>query len=628
MSENEIVVGIDLGTTNSEVSAFKEGRVRVLGPGKQRMLSSCVGIAPSGELLVGEAARNQQLVYPERTVRSIKRKMGSDETVKLGDCTYAPAEISALILRELAAWARNALGQEVKKAVITVPAYFSDAQRSATREAGTLAGLDVIRILNEPTAASLAYGRDGDRERTLMVYDLGGGTFDVSIVKAQGEVTEVLASHGNNSLGGDDFNQLLVDRLLDEFCRQHAMDLRDGHPAAYARLWWAAEEAKKTLSAAPYAMVREENLVTVSGKPLHLEWEIARTDYEDLIRPLVESTLDSVTRAMTDAGISSSQLDEILLVGGTTRTPMIARVLEERAGRRPRGDVHPDLCVSLGAGVLASRLAGHEVDRVLVDITPYTFGTSYLGERGGVSYPHCFKAIVERNTPLPVTRTERFYTAYPFQEDVEICVYQGDDEDALKNIPVGRFVVEGLTTDYEPNEVLCRMQLDIDGILKVTAIEKKTGKSKHITIDRALQPRTDKEIEEARKRLHELHASRRHALETLFRSSAESEDDADEDDDSVSIGTVDDGAVDAETDEKSTDGASPTSELEWERDVVAARVLVERLRTAVAGMHEDDRNEAEELREAIDAAIESRDGKVLADAAEELTELLFFVEGK
>ena len=626
MSDSEIVVGIDLGTTNSEVSAFKDGRVRVLGPGKQRILPSCVGISPSGELLVGEAARNQQLVYPERTVRSIKRKMGSNETVKLGDRSFTPPEISALILRELAAWAKNALGREVRKAVITVPAYFSDAQRSATREAGALAGLDVIRILNEPTAASLAYGSDDNRERTLMVYDLGGGTFDVSIVKTQGEITEVLASHGNNMLGGDDFNQLLLDRLLDDFRKQHAIDLRDGHPVAYARMWWAVEAAKKTLSAAPYAMVREEALVTANGKPLHFEREIARAEYEELIRPLVESTLDSVTRAMTDAGISSSQLDEILLVGGSTRTPLIARVLEERAERRPRGDVHPDLCVSLGAGVLASRLAGHEVDRVLVDITPYTFGTSYLGERGGVPYPHCFKAIIERNTPLPVTRTERFYTSYDYQEAAEVCVYQGDDEDALKNIPVGRFLVEGLTTGTEPNEILCRMQLDIDGILKVTATEKKTGKSKHITIDRALQPKTKDEIAEARARLGRLHESRRHLLEELFASRSEACDD--EDDDSVSVGLSDDGEAAGQTNDTIAADAEPSSDPEWEREAVAAKVLLERAEAAVAGMHEDDRAEALDLRRKIEAALGNRDRQALAPAVKELTELLFFVEGK
>ncbi len=256
---SEPIVGIDLGTTNSEVAAFVDGQVRVLGPGDQRILPSCVGFSASGELLVGEPARNQQAMYPERTVRSIKRRMGSQETVTLGDKSFTPPEISAVILRELAGWAGMWLRKRPEKAVITVPAYFSDAQRSATREAGALAGLDVVRILNEPTAASLAYGfADGSRH-TALIYDLGGGTFDVSVVTVEGDVTEVLASHGNNRLGGDDFDDLLAERLAREFQKQHGIDVRQGHPAAKARLWWAAEEAKKNSA---------RSLTSRSGKKL------------------------------------------------------------------------------------------------------------------------------------------------------------------------------------------------------------------------------------------------------------------------------------------------------------------------------------------------------------------------
>ena len=257
------VVGIDLGTTNSEVAAFVDGRVRVLGPNASKMLPSCVGISPAGELLVGEAALNQQRIYPERTVRSIKRKMGSAETVTMAGKEFSPQEISALILKELAEWARRELGQPVKRAVITVPAYFSDAQRNATREAGMLAGLEVLRILNEPTAASLAYGFADGARHTVMVYDLGGGTFDVSIVTIEGDVTEVLSSHGNNRLGGDDFDDLLAAQLEREFQQQHGVQLGEEHRAARARLWWAAETAKKQLSFEPYARVREEALVVI-----------------------------------------------------------------------------------------------------------------------------------------------------------------------------------------------------------------------------------------------------------------------------------------------------------------------------------------------------------------------------
>src|SRR5580658_1109212 len=259
---SDLIVGIDLGTTNSEVAAFVDGQVKVLGAGGRQILPSCVGFSASGELLVGAAARNQQALYPERTVRSIKRRMGSAETVMVGGRTFTPPEISALILRELAEWARAALGELPQKAVITVPAYFSDAQRSATREAGALAGLEVVRILNEPTAASLAYGYGDGSRHTALIYDLGGGTFDVSVVTVEGDITEVLASHGNNLLGGDDFDDLLAKRLLEEFHKQHGIDLRQGNGAAKARLWWAAEEAKKKLSFEPYVKIREEALVT------------------------------------------------------------------------------------------------------------------------------------------------------------------------------------------------------------------------------------------------------------------------------------------------------------------------------------------------------------------------------
>lgn len=561
MSNSDCVVGIDLGTTYSEIGAFVDDQVQVIGAGNTNMLASCVGLSPTGELLIGEPARNQELLYPERTVRSIKRKMGSDETVRLDGRMFTPQEISALILRELAEWAHKRLGHPVRKAVITVPAYFSDAQRNATREAGELAGLDVIRILNEPTAASLAYGYGSEERRTVMIYDLGGGTFDVSIVTIEKDVTEVLASHGNNQLGGDDFDQLLVDRLLGEFRDTHGIDLSDGHPAAYSRLWWAAEEAKKRLSFEPFVKIREETLTTVDGMPLHLETEISREEHEEMIRPLIESTLDSLSRAMDDAGKKPGDLDAILMVGGSTRIPLVSRVLEERAGITPHQDVHPDLCVALGAGVLASRLAGREVNRVLVDVSPFSFGPSYLGDRGGVPYPHCYHPIIRRNTSLPVTRTDRYYTSFPYQTAVELDIYQGDDPDALKNIPVGHFRIEGLKSTPELNTVLCRMSLDIDGILKVTTIEKDTGKSKHITIDNALQPKSEEEIAGARKRLQELYSSRAPELDNLFNGADEDKEKYEEEGHDVAERPADAKPVDKE--------ASP----EEEPDVTSGKVI-------------------------------------------------------
>ncbi|MGO9268846.1 MAG: Hsp70 family protein [Terriglobia bacterium] len=616
---NDLVVGIDLGTTNSEIAAFIDDRVKVMGPGN-KMLASCVGFSPAGELLVGQSARNQQLLYPERTVRSVKRKMGSMESVTLCDKTFSPQEISALILRELAEWARRELNQPVEKAVITVPAYFSDAQRTATREAGALAGLEVVRILNEPTAASLAYGFGDASRHTAMVYDLGGGTFDVSVVVVEGDVTEVLASHGNNHLGGDDFDDLLLERLEQEFQKQYAIDLRQGHPAAHARLWWAAEEAKKKLSFEPYARVREEALVIDHGKPLHLELELTRTEYEAMISPLVESTLDSVSKALTDAGKSAGDIDAILLVGGSTRTPLVSRLLRERSGIAPRQDVHPDLCVALGAGVMASRLAGHEVERVLVDVSPFSFGPSYLGERNGMPYPHCYHPIIYRNTPLPVTRTESYCTAAPFQTIVQVEIYQGDDDDAMKNILVGDFRIEGLRPIREANEVLCRMSLDVDGILHVTALEKETGKSKHITITNALQAKSSAEIAASRERLKALYAARMEQV-------------GDEELGEILEDAITVAGAEVESDEEAGEtgaapeasaASSPAASTQEQRE---ARNLIEQSRQLLDRMHPEDAEEAIELHAKIDAAIASGDQEAVAQGIKALRELLFFVEG-
>ncbi len=604
---SELIVGIDLGTTNSEVAAFVDGRVRVLGPGDQRILPSCVGISASGELLVGEPARNQQALYPERTVRSIKRRMGSHEIVMLGARSLTPPEISAVILRELAEWARLSLGERPEKAVITVPAYFSDAQRGATREAGALAGLEVVRILNEPTAASLAYGYGDGSRHTALIYDLGGGTFDVSVVTVEGDITDVLASHGNNRLGGDDFDDLLAERLAQEFQKRHGIDVRNGHPSAKARLWWAAEEAKKKLSQEQYAYIREESLAERDGKPLHLEMEISRPDYETLIRPLVESTLDNVSKALQDSGRKPSDMDAVLLVGGSTRTPLVFNLLTERMGIAPRQDVHPDLCVALGAGVLASRLAGREVDRVLVDVSAYSFGVSFLGERGGVAYPHCYKRIIHRNTPLPLTRTERFYTSHPFQTRVDVQVYQGDDDDALKNILVGDFTIEDLTETEDLNEILCRMRLDLDGILEVTSQEKATGKSKRITIANAMQAKTAEEIAAGQKRIQELFESRSGNMQEDF--------------DDTNSGIFEAPSPEAETIDAVAERAALPGEAEAESLMARSRKLLER-------MHEEDREEAIDLHERIGEAIESGDTAALAEASRALTELLFFTEGQ
>lgn len=623
---SDVVVGIDLGTTNSEVAGFVDGKVQILGSGQSQMLPSCVGLSSAGELLIGQAARNQMLLYPEQTIRSVKRKMGTNESLTIGDKTFTPQEVSALILRELADWAGRRLKCEVRKAVITVPAYFSDAQRQATREAGALAGLEVVRLINEPTAASLAYGHGEHAAKTVMVYDLGGGTFDVSIVNIQGDITEVLASHGNNHLGGDDFDQLLVDHLLAAFKNEHGIDLRQrDHRAGCARLSWAAEEAKKRLSFEPFTNIREEALVQIDGQPLNLDIEVSRSEYENMIRPLIESTLESVSKALDDAEKSPGDIDVVLLVGGSTRTPLVSETLEQRLGSLPHQDVHPDLCVALGAGVLASRTAGHDVERVLVDVSPYSFGVSYLGDKEGIAYPYCYRPIIQRNTPLPVTRTNVYYTAHDHQTEVEVNIFQGEQFDAMANTPVGNFIITGLKSKVGPNEVLCRMKLDLDGILHVTATEKNTGLSNHVAITDATKTMSEDELTANRDRLMALFATR---------SMSPGEDADLEDEATIEASTAVGGsASDQEPGpfslQRSPDERSATdAELDAsDQLIVEAKAMMERCRGLMDQLHADDREEAVNLNEEVELAISAGDSKALSTAKDSLGELLFFVEG-
>jgi molecular chaperone DnaK (HSP70) len=383
------------------------------------------------------------------------------------------------------------------------------------------------------------------------------------------------------------------------------VDVREGQPAAKARLWWAAEEAKKKLSFEPYVKIREEALVSKLFRPLHLEVEISREEYEAMIRPLVESTLDSVSKALQDSGKKPGDLDAILLVGGSTRTPLVSNLLLEKTGLEPRQDVHPDLAVALGAGVMASRLAGRAVERVLVDVSPYSFGVSYLGERDGFSYAHCYKPIIRRNTPLPLTRTEQYMTSHPHQTEVDVEVYQGDDEDALKNILVGDFRIEGLTPMEGPNEILCRMRLDLDGILEVAAVEKLTGKSKHIRIANALRAKSEEEIAAGRKRIQELYQTRGEMADDAWETTEDLEEDV-----------VDAGARVIEM--PAAVNAGGDAEIDG---------LLERSRRLLGAMHAEDREEAIDLHEKIESARASGDAAALQEAAGALKELLFFIEG-
>ena len=501
--DSEIIIGIDLGTTNSEVAIISGGRPEVVREEGDAIMPSCVGLDEAGNVVVGRQARNQAVLAPERTVLSIKRRMGSGERVSMGLEEYTPQEISAFILKALRARAARALGHDARKAVITVPAYFTDAQRQATREAGEIAGLEVVRIVNEPTAAALSYESGGEGSRRILVYDLGGGTFDVSVVAIEDGVVEVLASTGDNRLGGDDFDAVIAERLATHVETELGIEDARENPLLQARLRRASEQAKIELSTRPWVRVEEDHIATVDGEPKHLSCELSRADFEQDIDELLARTMRSVTTALDDAGVHPGQLDRILLVGGSTRIPCIARLLAERLGQEPHGEVDPDLCVALGAAVQAGIEMGQDMQSVLVDITPYTFGTSAVGELHGLPYAHQYVPLIRRNTKLPVTRTEAFFTVTEQQDTVEIKVYQGEDPDALKNVEIGSFRFSGLNRERDAYDqgLLFTYDLDLDGLLKVHAVERATGREIHGVVENAMGRSTEEALAASKARL-------------------------------------------------------------------------------------------------------------------------------
>nr|WP_207148340.1 Hsp70 family protein [Thiococcus pfennigii] len=574
---SDIIIGIDLGTTNSEVAVVQGGQARVIEVDGSRILPSVVGLADDGRLLVGQAARNQYPLYPERTVRSIKRRMGEDTKVEMGEKAYTPQEISALILRRLKQAAEDDLGLPVEKAVITVPAYFSDAQRQATRDAGALAGLEVLRIINEPTAAALAYEVDQAEAKTILVYDLGGGTFDVSVVRLDRDVTEVLASHGNNHLGGDDFDAKLVERLIGWLEAEKGVD-PSGDRGVMARLARAAETAKIALSDAPYARVEEEYLLEHDGKPVHLSLELDRSEYEAMIAPFIDETLEAMHIALEGAGLTVSDLDEVLLVGGATRTPLIQQRIEQELGIQPRSEVDPELCVATGAAIQAAVIAGEQVARVLVDVTPYTFGTSALGLLDGEPYLYTYIPLIRKNTPIPVTKSEAFSTIDDGQKAIDVKVYQGEDPDALNNTEIGSYRIEGLSDVPAGNVIVTTFSLDINGILHVTSREKRTGLEARTTIDNATTRFEQEELTEARERL------------------------------SVLI----DGEAERVPEER--------------RERVAAKALLEKAERLMDGASPQDREDLVDLAEALRDALAGGDAAAIEEAVNALSDLVYYLE--
>lgn len=589
---SELIVGIDLGTTNSEIAITQNGQPRVLAVDGSPILPSMVGLAEDGRLLVGTPARNQWVIAPERTIKSIKRKMGQDVKVALGPVEYRPQEISAMILKRLKDAAEQQLGQPVRKAVITVPAYFNDTQRQATREAGELAGLEVLRILNEPTAAALVYHPSREGQERFLVYDLGGGTFDVSILQFENGVFEVLASHGDTQLGGDDFDELLMNHVADEFLESFDVDLRADR-VSKARLLKAVEAAKRQLSDHPFARIEEEYIAEKDGIPLHLSVEVDRHDYEELIEPLLDRTMTCVQQALDDAGLVASQIQRVVLVGGSTRTPLVSRLLEERLGQQPHKEIHPELCVAMGAAIQGAMLAGQDVGSVLVDITPHTlgiktyvFGRSFL-DPGDEFH---FSPIIRRNTALPASRSEVYCTVHDGQTKVDIEVYQGESSDVRQNHRVGKFTVEGLAPVEAGNQILVQLDLTLDGTLKVTAREKATGLRREVTIENVMMSYAVQERDSARERLNQLWAQ-------------------------------------AQFDRLSDDAPSlAPGPAEGQRETVQALALIEKAERLLGTISAEDQQEVQHLIDALRVGIADHKWADVNQAIGQLSDILFYLE--
>lgn len=483
------VIGIDLGTTNSCVAVMEGGEPVVIANSEGgRTTPSVVAFSKTGERLIGQVAKRQAITNPERTIISIKRDMGSDKRVNIDDKTYTPQEISAMVLQKIKADAESYLGEKVTQAVITVPAYFSDAQRQATKDAGKIAGLEVLRIINEPTAAALAYGLDKESDQKILVFDLGGGTFDVSILEIGDGVFEVLATHGNNKLGGDDFDERIIDYLVDTFKKENGIDLKNDK-MAMQRLKEAAEKAKIELSGVTTTNINLPFITADANGPKHLDVTITRAKFDELTADLVEKTMEPTRRAMQDADLSPSDIDKILLVGGSTRIPAVQEAVKKYFNKEPFKGINPDECVAVGAAIQAGVLTGEVKDLLLLDVTPLSLGIETLG---GV-----FTKLIERNTTIPTKKSQIFSTAADGQTSVEIHVLQGEREMAADNKTLGRFQLTGIPpAPRGVPQIEVTFDIDANGIVHVSAKDLGTGNEQKVTIT-ASTNLSDDEIERA-----------------------------------------------------------------------------------------------------------------------------------
>ena len=505
------IIGIDLGTTNSCVAVMEGGQPTVIANTEgARTTPSVVAFTKTGERLVGEPAKRQAVTNADKTISSIKREMGTDYKVAIDDKKYSPQEISAMILQKLKADAEGYLGEKVTEAVITVPAYFNDAQRQATKDAGKIAGLDVKRIINEPTAAALAYGLDNEKEQKIMVYDLGGGTFDVSIIEIGDGVIEVLSTAGNNRLGGDDFDQKITDYMLADFKAKEGVDLSTDK-MALQRLKEAAEKANKELSSATTTNINLPFITATAEGPKHFDMNLTRAKFDELTHDLVEKTAEPVTRALSDAGITAAELGQVLLVGGSTRIPAVQEEVKRLTGKEPSKSLNPDECVALGASVQGGKLAGDAGagDILLLDVTPLSLSIETMG---GVA-----TRLIERNTTIPTKKSQIFSTAADNQTAVDINVVQGERQFARDNKSLGQFRLDGIPPAPRGiPQIEVTFDIDANGIVNVSAKDLGTGKEQHITIT-AGSNMSDADIDKAVKEAAEFEAQdkkRKEAIDT------------------------------------------------------------------------------------------------------------------